>query len=215
MSGRRTTERDRRRRELGQNFLTDSGVLEQLIQGLDLRPGELVVDLGAGAGALTRSLLAAGARVWAVEIDPTWVERLRSSIEVQHPNVRVIASDLRNLRMPQEPYRVVANPPFGLTTETLAKLLDQPDRGPQRADVIVQREVAIKLACQPPASLRAAAWAPWWNFRVGQTIGRNAFRPRPSVDAAMLTIVRREPSVLPTWLGPQLRELLRPAWSNR
>jgi len=215
VSGRRTTERDRRRRELGQNFLTDSGVLEQLIQGLDLRPGELVVDLGAGAGALTRSLLAAGARVWAVEIDPTWVERLRSSIEVQHPNVRVIASDLRNLRMPQEPYRVVANPPFGLTTETLAKLLDQPDRGPQRADVIVQREVAIKLACQPPASLRAAAWAPWWNFRVGQTIGRNAFRPCPSVDAAMLTIVRREPSVLPTWLGPQLRELLRPAWSNR
>lgn len=215
MSGRRTTERDRRRRELGQNFLTDRQLVEQLVNGLDLRPGELVVDLGAGAGALTRGLLDAGARVWAVEIDPTWVERLRVSVEARHANVRVIASDLRNLRMPREPYRVVANPPFGLTTETLAKLLDHPDRGPQRADLIVQKEVAIKLALQPPASLRAAAWAPWWEFCVGQIVGRNAFRPRPSVDAAVLTIVRRDPSVLPTWLGPQLRELLRPAWSNR
>lgn len=150
MSGRRTTDRDRKRRELGQNFLTDRSVVERFVGGL-----------------------------------------------------------------PRERYRVVANPPFGLTTASLVKLLDQPDRGPARADLIVQKEVARKLARQPPASLRAAAWAPWWEFSDGQVIDRSTFRPRPAVDAAVLTVIRREPPALPTWLGPQLRELLRPAWADR
>ncbi|WP_051063031.1 ribosomal RNA small subunit methyltransferase A [Ilumatobacter nonamiensis] len=215
MSARRPTERDRRRRELGQNFLADRRLVEQFVDGLDLHPGELVVDLGAGSGALTRSLLAAGVRVWAVEVDPTWVDRLRSGVGAESADVRVIAADLRTVRMPREPYRVVANPPFALATATLAKLLDRPERGPERADLILQKEVAIKLARQPPASLRTAAWAPWWEFRLGRTIGRNAFRPRPSVDAAVVTVVRRDPSVFPTWLGPRLRELLRPAWTNQ
>ncbi len=153
--------------------------------------------------------------MWAVEVDPHWVERLRAGVGAGRGNVRVVASDLRNLRMPREPYRVVANPPFGLTTDTLAKLLDRPDRGPCRADLVLQKEVAVKLARQPPAHLRAAAWSPWWEFRLGATIGRAAFRPRPRVDAAVLTIVRRETPVLPTWLAPRLRELLRPAWSDR
>ncbi len=205
-----------RRRELGQNFLVDQQVIERFIRSLDLRAGELVVDLGAGTGALTRPLLDAGVEVWAVERDPVWSTRLRRSVESwgAHGNSRVIEVDLRRLRLPRTPFRVVANPPFGLTTEILTKLLHAPDRGADRIDLIVQREVAVKHSRLPPASLRTAAWAPWWEFHLGTTIDRRAFRPRPSVDAAVLTIVRRDPAVLPTWLAPQLRELLRPAWAN-
>ena len=216
MSGRPPTERDTRRRELGQNFLVDQQVIERFIRSLDLRAGELVIDLGAGTGALTRPLLDAGVEVWAIERDPAWSTRLRRSVESggAHGNSRVIEVDLRHLRLPRTPFRVVANPPFGLTTEILAKLLDVPDRGPERIDLIVQREVAVKHSRLPPASLRTAAWAPWWRFHLGTTIDRGAFRPRPRVDAAVLTIVRRDSPVLPTWLAPQLRELLRPAWTN-
>lgn len=216
MSGRRPTERDARRRELGQNFLVDRHVIERFVRSLDLRAGELVVDLGAGTGALTRPLLDAGVEVWAVERDPVWSKRLRDQIEAGRGVVgaRIIEADLRRLRWPRAPYRVVANPPFGLTTEILATLLDTPDRGPDRIDIIVQREVAIKHSRRPPTSLRSAAWAPWWEFRMGSTIDRGAFRPRPRVDAAVLTIERRNPAVLPVWLAPRMRELLRPGWSN-
>lgn len=216
MSGRLPTERDTRRRELGQNFLVDQDVIERFIRSLDLRAGELVVDLGAGRGALTLPLLDAGVEVWAVERDPVWSRRLRDSMASwgAHGNSRVIEADLRGLRLPRTPFRVVANPPFGLTTEILTRLLDTPDRGPDRIDLIVQREVAAKHSRLPPASLRTAAWAPWWEFHLGPTINRGAFRPRPRVDAAALTIVRRDSPVLPTWLAPQLRELLRPAWTN-
>jgi 23S rRNA (adenine-N6)-dimethyltransferase len=215
VSGQRPTERDTRRRQLGQNFLVDQHVIERFIRSLDLRAGELVVDLGAGTGALTLPLVDAGVEVWAVERDPVWANTLRRSIASGDAHgSRVIENDLRRLRLPRTPFRVVANPPFGLTTEILARLLDAPDRGPDRIDLIVQRQVAVKHSRLPPASLRTAAWAPWWEFRLGSTIERGAFRPRPRVDAAVLSIVRRDPAVLPTWLAPRLRELLRPAWAN-
>ena len=216
MSGRRPTGRDTRRRELGQNFLVDRHVIDRFIRSLDLRDGELVVDLGAGTGALTVPLLHAGVAVWAVERDPVWSARLRqiATRRSTPERCRVIEADLRRLRFPRPPFRVVANPPFGLTTEILARLLDVPERGPVRVDLIVQREVAVKHTRRPPASLRTAAWAPWWEFHAGPTIGREAFRPRPRVDAAVLTIVRRDPPVLPARLAPRLRELLRPGWTD-
>jgi 23S rRNA (adenine-N6)-dimethyltransferase len=216
VSGRPRTERDARRRALGQNFLVDRHVIERFVRSLDLRAGDVVVELGAGTGALTLPLLGAGVEVWAVERDPVWSERLRQIVETRgaHGTSRVIEADLRRLRLPPTPFRVVANPPFGLTTEILTRLLDAPDRGPDRIDLIVQLEVAVKHSRRPPASLRTAAWAPWWEFHLGPTIDRGAFRPRPRVDAAALTIVRRNPPVLPTWLAPRLRELLRPTWTN-
>lgn len=216
MAGRQPTERDTRRRELGQNFLVDRPSVDRFVRSLDLRRGELVVDLGAGTGALTIPLLDAGAEVWAVECDPVWSAVLRRDIARRgpHAGARVIDADLRRFRPPRTAFRVVANPPFGLTTEILTKFLDDPDRGPDRMDLVVQREVAVKHSRQPPVSLRTAAWAPWWEFRLGFTIDRAAFRPRPSVDAAVLTIVRREPAVLPARLAPHFRDLLRPAWPS-
>ncbi|MFK8023247.1 MAG: rRNA adenine dimethyltransferase family protein [Ilumatobacter sp.] len=214
MSDKRSS-RDRRRRELGQNFLADERFVRTFIDGLAIVPGELVVDIGAGSGALTRPLAAAGARVWAVERDPEWVAHLRRGFDRSGAGhaVRVIGTDIRHLRLPREPFRVVANPPFGLTTEILPLLLDRPERGPERADLIVQREVAHKHAQQPSANLRSAAWAPWWEIRSGPEVPRGSFRPIPSVDAAVLVITKRSPAILPTHLSPKLRELLRPGWS--
>jgi 23S rRNA (adenine-N6)-dimethyltransferase len=210
VSGRaRTTERDERRRSYGQNFLVDRPLIERFVAGLDLGPDDLVVDLGAGNGALTWPLAATGAEVWAVESDPVWAERLRARREGR---VRVIPTDLRRLRCPKDPYRVVANPPFGLTTELLGMLLDRPDRGPTRADLIVQLEVARKHSSAPPASLRTAAWSPWWEFEFGSIVRRTSFRPQPSVDAAVLTIRRRCPAILPERLAPGFAERLRIDW---
>ena len=198
----------------GQHFLADQRVVERLLARLALRPGELVVDVGAGRGALTYPLAHAGARVIAVERDPRLVGALRRSVLHRGlaERVQVVKADLRRFRWPRTAYRVVANPPFGLTTDLLARLLDDPQLGPERAHLLVQQEVARRRVTQPPDTLRSAAWAPWWTFSFGERVDRGAFRPAPTVDAAWLHIERRVPPVLPEWLAPDFAETLRPVW---
>ena len=214
MAGRRRPARDERRRTYGQNFLSRSAVVEEFLARAELSPGDHVVELGAGTGALTVPLAASGVCVTAVERDPVWAAQLRGELRraCLDDRVRIVCTDLRRFRFPPPPYRVAANPPFGLTTVVLRRLLDDPARGPERADLLLQREVVVKRAQLPPSTLQSAAWAPWWSFEQGPTVPRHAFRPVPRVDAAWLTVRKRQPALLPSWLAPGFTDTLRAAW---
>lgn len=135
---------------------------------------ESVVEIGPGRGALTMPLARAGARIVAVERDHRMADGLDAILDREGlgAHVRVLRLDARRFRWPREPFRVVSNLPFAATTDLLAHMLDDPDRGPWRADVLVQREVARKRSAQPPTSLRSAAWAPWWAFHLGAVVPR-------------------------------------------
>lgn len=211
----RRTPRDERRRSQAQNFLADPRVVSEFLSRAELRSDDLVVEFGAGTGALTLPLAATGVRVVAVESDAVWVQRLRRRVAAAGlaGHVDVVHGDLRHVRLPRQPYRVVASPPFSLTTALLSRLLDEPERGPWRADLLLQRQVTQKRAAQPPTSLRSAVWAPWWTFETGAAVFRRSFRPVPRVDAAWLTIRRREPPVLPAWLASSFADALRAVWA--
>lgn len=218
MAGRRgRSARDSRRRSHSQNFLVDDDVIARRLAGLDLRSGEVVVDVGAGTGAVAIPLARAGANVVAIERDRRCVAELQRRVEHAGvgARVRIRRADLREARWPQPPYRVVASPPYALTTSLLARLLDDPPRGPERADLLLQWEVARKRAAQPPTTLRSAAWAPWWRFELGERVSRRAFRPVPATDSAWLTIIRRDPPILPEDLAAGFHEALRPHWRAR
>jgi len=212
---RRRTQRDARRRSLGQNFLVDRTEINRLVDAIDVHPGELIIEIGAGIGALTLPLVQAGASVIAIERDPIWARQLHDKVREKGllDQVEIVRRDFRTTEWQSETYRVVSNPPFGLTTALFARLFDIPAKGPLRADLLVQREVARKRAATPPTTLRSASWAPWWTFQLGHVVPRTAFRPVSQVDAALLVVRRRDPPVLPEWLAPQLRELIRPAWN--
>ena len=214
---RRRTPRDARRRSLGQNFLADQTEINRIVRTVDPQRDDLIVEVGAGRGALTIPLALTGARVIAVEKDPVWARRLREKVRQAglSDRIEIVCADFRTMKWPTDTYRVVANPPFGLTTALFERLFDIPENGPVRADLLVQLEVARKRSAVPPTTLRSAAWAPWWTFELGPTVPRTAFRPMPRVDAAVLTVRRRDRAVLPEWLAPRLRELLRPGWDPR
>lgn len=174
------------------------------------------MDLGAGGGALTLPAAAAGARVLAVEVDPRWCARLRlrAAEAGVADRVRVVCGDLRDLPAVEGPWRVIANPPFRLTSTLLHRLLDEPARGPAVADLVLQWDVARSLAAAPPRTLVTASWAPWWELELVERIPRDAFRPAPSVDAGWLRIRRRRPGLLGADLAGAWAGFLRERWTG-
>lgn len=144
-----------------------------------VRPGELVLDIGAGQGALTAHLLRAQARVIAVELNAGRVAALRQ----RFPGVRVLHADAAELRLPRRPFRVVANPPFSITADLLRLLLTR-DSKLTAADLVLQRAVVRKYVSSGTAGGRFTTTA-------GLALPRRAFRPRPRVDCAVLTLRRR------------------------
>jgi 23S rRNA (adenine-N6)-dimethyltransferase len=182
-----------RRRVLSQNFLVDRRAIDALVDGSGAGAGDLVVDIGAGNGLISAALVRRGAQVLAVERDPSLAERLRAKFATW-PAVTVVEADVLQTPWPAEPFRVVANIPFGITTKILRHLLDSDVLA--RADVIVQAEVARKRGTAGRGTLLNACWEPWFEFGTGPRIPAAAFRPRPRVDAAILIVTRREPPLV-------------------
>ena len=149
-----------------------------MVTAAEVRPGELVLDIGAGTGALTGHLVRAGARVVAVELHPGRAALLRR----RFPGVTVVEADARSVRLPSSTFRVVANPPYGITADLLHLLLTAGPRF-RAADLVLQRAVVRKYAAQhKPRTHRLSA---------GLTVPRHAFRPPPRVDSAVLLLRRR------------------------
>ena len=215
MSAAKRTPREERRRRLGQNFL-QADVAKTVVAGASFQPGDLVVEIGAGLGSLTFLLAQCVSQVLTVEVDPVLAARLRRELQRRKiTNVSVVCCDARRYRLPRQPFRAFGSLPFGATTALMRLLLDDPGSQLERADLVVQWEVARKRATTPPSTLLSAAWAPWWDFELGQRISAEAFRPLPAVDGAVLRVRRREPAVLPIDLAAPFGEFLRHHWGVR
>jgi 23S rRNA (adenine-N6)-dimethyltransferase len=180
-----------RQRIYSQNFLTDSRAIAGLVAGARVEPGDLVLDIGAGNGLIAQALAQRGAQVRAIERDPALVHRLRTRFGPDS-GVTVVPGDVLTVPLPREPFAVVSNIPFGITTKILRRLLGDAPGRLRRADVIVQAEVARKRGTGGRGTLLNAIWEPWFEFDAGMRVPRAAFRPQPRVDGAVLIVRRRE-----------------------
>jgi 23S rRNA (adenine-N6)-dimethyltransferase len=215
VSANRRTGRDERRRSLGQNFL-QADLAADLVEAIDVAPGELIVEPGAGNGAIALALARRGADVIAVELDPAWVRRLRDRSRASSPGrIRVIHGDFLSVRLPSRPYRVIGCPPFGQSTALLRRLLEHEGGRLERVDLILQWEVARKRAAHPPTTLLSTVWAPWWEFLLGDRIPASRFRPVPRVDGGLLTARRRDPPLLPLAMAAPYADFVSARWPFR
>lgn len=165
----------------------DSSFADRLVAEAGLRPGDVVIDVGAGRGALTAALLRAGAVVVAVELHPGRADDLRRRFAGDP--VTVVRADAADLRLPRRPFKVVANPPFAVLKPVLRRLLS---RGSQlaAADLIVPRHVASEWCGQ-----KAPGWGRWQvDFVVerGRSVPPFAFTPPSPKGAVVLRVRRRQ-----------------------
>lgn len=182
-----------RRPELSQHFLHD-GAARALVRDLRFPPGTLVVEAGAGDGALTVALAERGFRVVAIERDER-LHRLLQARMAPYDDVRCVHGDFLAAVLPSAPYNVVSNVPYAITAALMRKLLHAA-RPPDEAVLIVQREAAQKFAGAPRETLFSLLHKPWFEIEVIRALRRSDFAPPPRVQSDVLRIRRRaEPLV--------------------
>lgn len=179
----------------GAHYLSDPKLAARLVEAGRVSPGDLVLDLGAGVGALTAPLVGVGARVVAIERDPRLVRRLRRRFEPA--GVRVLEADLLEVPLPRRPYRVVASIPFAITTPLLGRLLDSPRGLLRRAVVVVEWGAGKRFSDPRPADARTLWWRARFDLRIARRLEGHRFSPPAGVDAAVLVAERRRSPLVP------------------
>ena len=207
------------KKKFGQNFLSDANLLGAIVRdaGVD---GGTVLEIGAGAGALTRALSGAAARVLAYEIDPSLRPVLAETL-AGCENVEVVfgdflRADLAALEGELGEYRVVANLPYYVTTPVLMRFLEEAERC-AGLTVMVQEEVALRFTAQPGTpdyGAVTAAIALKGEARITRRVPRTMFTPRPNVDSAIVRI-DFERGRLPVVSEAAYRAVVRCAFAGR
>jgi 16S rRNA (adenine1518-N6/adenine1519-N6)-dimethyltransferase len=188
-------------KQLGQNFVVDPGTVRRIAARAGVGPDDVVLEVGPGLGSLTLALLATGARVVAVEVDPVLAAQLPATVAERRPDLAgrlvVVAADALGVtELPgPAPTALVANLPYNVAVPVLLGVLER-FGGVVSALVMVQAEVADRLAAPPGSrtygipSVKAAWYAA---VHPAGAVSRSVFWPVPNVDSSLVRLVRRDP----------------------
>lgn len=194
------------KKSFGQNFLTDTNILQKIVDTAEIDDQVNVIEIGPGIGALTEFLAERAAQVMAFEIDhrlvPILADTLRDFDNVTVVNEDILKVDLaqhiQNFKNPDLPIKVVANLPYYITTPILMHLIES---GIPFSEFVVmmQKEVADRISAQPNTKAYGSlsiAVQYYMTAKVAFIVPRTVFVPAPNVDSAILKMVRRpEPAV--------------------
>ncbi|MGI6605577.1 MAG: 16S rRNA (adenine(1518)-N(6)/adenine(1519)-N(6))-dimethyltransferase RsmA [Peptococcia bacterium] len=187
------------KKKWGQNFIFDLNLLRRIVEVAGIQAGDRVVEIGPGAGTLTRMLLEKGAEVLAVEIDAALLPVLAQVLDgtrgivVQGDALKVNFDEMTANHNMAPPYKVVANLPYYITTPLIMSLLENHD---QIADIVVmvQKEVAERLTASPGTKEYGAVTLAVEYYAEAEilfNIPRRLFIPVPEVDSALLRLKPR------------------------
>ena len=184
-------------KKLGQNFLIKRGIVDEIVKAADLQEGEPVLEIGPGIGTLTQGLAQSGAHVTAIELDTRLLEVLDTTL-AQYSNVTIVHGDVLKLDVPSimhhEPFKVVANLPYYITTPIIMSLLES--RLPiERLVVMVQKEVALRMVVKPGTKDYGAlsvAVQYYTKPDIVLDVPPKSFLPAPAVTSSVIRCVLRD-----------------------
>ena len=205
------------RKRFGQHFLVDGSVIDRIVAAIDPRPGDALVEIGPGRGALTAPLLERAGALTAIELDRDLAARLRRT-----PGLAVIEADVLDVDFAGLPdavagrkLRVVGNLPYNISTPILFHLLAASERIADQ-HFMLQKEVVARMAAAPGGKDYGRLTVMLqWRYAIESLLDvpPEAFDPPPRVDSA---VVRMTPLAAPAAVDPALlRELVTVAFSQR
>lgn len=196
----------RTKKRLGQNFLTDDEVIQDIIEYADISPDDVIVEIGPGVGFVTEQLVKYARKVIAVELDEEAIKELK---KLNAPNLEIIHNDILKTdlsELSEKEFKVVANIPYYITSPIIAHLLGEIDdlNNKNRSKIseiilMVQEEVAHRMCADENSSAKQYGLLTilsqfWADVEILRTVGRKSFYPSPKVNSAIVRLkVLKEP----------------------
>lgn len=202
-------------KSLGQHWLTDFVSLSAMCDAVDVKDGDTVLEVGPGLGTLTELLCERADTVIAVEFDKKLAKELPG--RVPESNLQVIEQDILSFDLTSLPaeYKLVANIPYYLTSN-LIRVLSESSNPPSAAAILIQKEVAERVAAKPGSmSLLSVTAQFYWEASLGIVMPAHLFTPPPKVDSQILVLNRRQQPLFPDVDAKQFFRLVKAGFSNR
>ncbi|WP_433547269.1 16S rRNA (adenine(1518)-N(6)/adenine(1519)-N(6))-dimethyltransferase RsmA [Streptomyces sp. CA-294286] len=209
-------------KQRGQNFVIDANTVRRIVRTAEVRPDDVVVEVGPGLGSLTLALLDTADRLVAVEIDDVLAGALPATVQARMPQkadrFHLVHSDAMLVtELPAEPTALVANLPYNVAVPVLLHMLEHFPTI-ERTLVMVQAEVADRLAAKPGNKVYGvpSVKANWYaEVKRAGSIGRNVFWPAPNVDSGLVSLVRRAEPVETTATRREVFAVVDAAFAQR
>jgi 16S rRNA (adenine1518-N6/adenine1519-N6)-dimethyltransferase len=173
--------------DLGQHFLIDQSALDQIVEAAELVPGERVVEIGPGIGVLTRELLRQKTKVTAVELDDRFVPLVKYFTK-EYDGLTVIQGNALKVDLPKEPYKMVANIPYHITSPLFRHAFLESPVPPTSMTLLIQREVAEKICSKTDSGVLTVIVNLFGTPRIVTHVRPESFLPPPKVDSSVLHV---------------------------
>jgi len=201
-------------RSRGQNFLIREDVYEKVVAAADLKPDDIVLEVGAGLGFLTEMMARKTEKVITVELDDALAKNLVLRLKelniknIEVVNVNILSLKTYDLRLKSGNYKIVANLPYNITSRFLRKFLAEIDNKPNAMVLMLQREVAERICARPgQMSLLAVSAQFYATPKIIARVPADAFWPKPKVESAIITLTPVSP--LPVGEGKERSDRVR------
>ena len=211
------------KKHLGQNFLVDPTVPDQIATAGGVRADDVVFEIGAGVGTLTRALIGRAAKITALEFDREIIPVLRAET-LWSDTVTVRAGNVLNIDWAEEaqaagqPLMVYGNVPYNISSAIVAGLLEAPPTAWRRACLLLQKQFAERVAA-PMGTRRCGTLSAlaglWTHASVALQVPRSAFHPMPRVESAVLVLERRAEPAVEVGSPKAYRTLVRALFAQR
>lgn len=178
---------------LGQNFLVDGNLLDYILRTANINPGDVVLEVGPGLGVLTRGLLNAGAKVFAIEFDHRLCDYLRREIVNEYDKLQLVEADAcrvdyASLLDGVASYQAIANLPYSISSIFIAKMLEL-NFPPQRMIFMLQKEMAMRLTAKTNTSEYGSLSVRTqflYEVKILRLVPPQVFFPQPEIDSAIV-----------------------------
>ena len=180
----------RKRIQLAQNFLKSSTLIWKLISKTSINDQDIVYEIGAGSGIITRELIKKAGKVIVIELDKNLIDKM-IDIFGQNSKVEIHQGNFLGYQLSSPKYKVFSNIPFNITSDIVRKLLYSSNT-PEDAYLILQQEAAMKFSGNPTETEFSILAKPWFTFESVWDFQRTDFFPVPSVNVSLLHIHKRE-----------------------